>query len=152
MITYLQSLEQKLHIYHTLPPFYRDAGSGKTSLLDVIACRNKSGEVTGDVMLNGVSRTAEMLSKCAAYVRQDDRLMASLTVRETLMFVAQLKLPKTFDAEETKARVSFVVVVVVVLLLFRLLLEFQGCPQTSSLLMLALMKLVDCSTQSSGAA
>ena len=151
MITYLQSLEQKLHIYHTLPPFYRDAGSGKTSLLDVIACRNKSGEVTGDVMLNGVSRTAEMLSKCAAYVRQDDRLMASLTVRETLMFVAQLKLPKTFDAEETKARVSFVVVVVV-LLLFRLLLEFQDCPQTSSLLMLALMKLVDCSTQSSGAA
>ena len=86
--------------------FFHKTGSGKTSLLDVIACRNKSGEVTGKVMLNGVSRTAEMLSKCAAYVRQDDRLMASLTVRETLMFVAQLKLPKSFDAEETKARVS----------------------------------------------
>ncbi len=30
----------------------------------------------------------------SAYVRQDDRLLGNLTVRETLMFVAQLKLPK----------------------------------------------------------
>lgn len=81
-------------------------GSGKTSLLDVIACRNKSGKVTGDVMLNGVTRTQDMLTKRAAYVRQDDRLMASLTVRETLMFVAQLKLPKSFGDDEIKARVS----------------------------------------------
>ncbi|XP_070188788.1 ATP-binding cassette sub-family G member 8-like [Littorina saxatilis] len=84
-------------------------GSGKTSLLDVIACRNKSGKVTGDVMLNGVTRTQDMLTKRAAYVRQDDRLMASLTVRETLMFVAQLKLPKSFGDDEIKARVDSVI-------------------------------------------
>ncbi|PVD26126.1 hypothetical protein C0Q70_13794 [Pomacea canaliculata] len=85
------------------------SGSGKTSLLDVMACRNKTGEVTGEVLLNGVPRTSAMLNACAAYVRQDDRLMATLTVRETLMFVAQLKLPKTFSKEETKARVDSVI-------------------------------------------
>jgi ATP-binding cassette subfamily G (WHITE) protein 8 (sterolin 2) len=81
------------------------AGGGKTSLLNVIAYRHKTGEVAGDILFNGVARTPEMLSKCAAYVRQDDRLMASLTVRETLMFVAQLKLPRSFDDHAITARV-----------------------------------------------
>ncbi|XP_076463935.1 ATP-binding cassette sub-family G member 8-like [Babylonia areolata] len=85
------------------------SGSGKTSMLDVIACRNKCGEVKGDVLLNGVPRTAAMISRCAAYVRQDDRLMASLTVRETLMFVAQLKLPKSFTEEAIRVRVNNVI-------------------------------------------
>ncbi|KAL8617303.1 hypothetical protein ACOMHN_061017 [Nucella lapillus] len=85
------------------------SGSGKTSLLDVIACRNKTGQVKGQVTLNGVPRTAALLSKCAAYVRQDDRLMATLTVRETLMFVAQLKLPKTFTQLAIQARVHSVI-------------------------------------------
>nr|KAG5692502.1 hypothetical protein BaRGS_018707 [Batillaria attramentaria] len=77
----------------------------------MLAILGSSGEVTGEVLLNGVPRTQTMLSACAAYVRQDDRLMATLTVRETLMFVAQLKLPRTFSTEEITARVSSLVLV-----------------------------------------
>ncbi|XP_067681293.1 ATP-binding cassette sub-family G member 8-like [Haliotis asinina] len=82
------------------------SGSGKTSLLDVIACRTMTGEVTGEVYLNGVARTRTMLDACSAYVRQDDRLLGNLTVRETLMFVAQLKLPTNMKQIEMEDRVK----------------------------------------------
>ncbi|KAH9495048.1 ATP-binding cassette sub- G member 8 [Bulinus truncatus] len=85
------------------------SGSGKTSLLDVLACRTSSGVVTGDVYLNSVVRTKTVLDSCAGYVRQDDRLIAFLTVRETLIFVAQLKLPRTFSAEMIRNRVDLVI-------------------------------------------
>lgn len=81
-------------------------GSGKTTLLDVIACRTEGGGlISGDVCLNNVSRTSTMVRGCSAYVRQDDRLLPHLTVKETLMFVAQLKLPTTFTTEQIKRRV-----------------------------------------------
>lgn len=81
-------------------------GSGKTSLLDVIAGRNDGGEISGEVYLNSVARTNSMIRACSAYVRQDDRLLAHLTVKETLMFVAQLKLPSKFLHSQIEARVS----------------------------------------------
>ncbi|XP_041352326.1 ATP-binding cassette sub-family G member 8-like isoform X2 [Gigantopelta aegis] len=86
------------------------SGSGKTSLLDVITCRAPSPEgVTGEVYLNGVARTRSMVDACSAYVRQDDRLLPNLTVQETLLFVAQLKLPTTFTESEVLDRVSSVI-------------------------------------------
>ena len=80
-------------------------GSGKTTLLDVIACRTEGGLITGDVYLNNVARTSNMVRGCSAYVRQDDRLLPHLTVKETLMFVAHLKLPTTFSSKDIKKRV-----------------------------------------------
>lgn len=82
------------------------SGSGKTTLLDVIACRTEGGGlISGDVHLNSVIRTSTMVRGCSAYVRQDDRLLPHLTVKETLMFVAQLKLPTTFTTDQIKRRV-----------------------------------------------
>jgi len=80
-------------------------GSGKTSLLDVLAGRNDGGDVKGEIYLNDVSRTNSMIRSCSAYVRQDDRLLAHLTVKETLMFVAQLKLPTTMSPKQVESRV-----------------------------------------------
>ncbi|CAG5129683.1 unnamed protein product [Candidula unifasciata] len=74
------------------------SGSGKTSLLDVISCRTSAGTITGEVYLNKFLRT-----------RSHDRLIGSLTVRETLMFVAQLKLPRTFTSVIIKKRVENVI-------------------------------------------
>ncbi|XP_052270899.1 ATP-binding cassette sub-family G member 8-like isoform X1 [Dreissena polymorpha] len=87
-----------------------NSGSGKTTLLDVIACRTEGiGLISGDVYLNNVNRTSTMVRGCSAYVRQDDRLLPHLTVRETLMFVAQLKLPTTFTGEQISKRVDSVI-------------------------------------------
>ncbi|KAK3093563.1 hypothetical protein FSP39_017341 [Pinctada imbricata] len=85
------------------------ARSGKTSLLDVLAGRNDGGVVEGQVYLNNVPWTNQMIRTCGAYVRQDDRLLAHLTVKETLMFVAQLKLPTSFTRRQTESRVDEVI-------------------------------------------
>ena len=86
------------------------SGSGKTSLLDVIACRHDSAcRTTGGVFFDGVPRTESSVRSLAAYVRQDDRLVAQLTVRETLRFVAALKLPASMPSAEKAAQVEAVI-------------------------------------------
>jgi len=51
-----------------------------------------------------------MMKDISAYVRQDDYLLPNLTVRETLLFVAELKLPATFSKEEKHERVNRLVI------------------------------------------
>lgn len=88
------------------------SGSGKTSLLDVIAGRHETGssvKLSGDVLLDGVPRTRDLVHNSVAYVRQDDRLIGQLTVRETLEFVAALRLPSSMPWEEKAKHVESVV-------------------------------------------
>ena len=79
-------------------------GSGKTSLLDAIACQT-AGHVTGECRINGAERTPAMIKSCSAYVRQNDRLLPHLSVRDTLLFVAQLKLPRDWSKQRVEDRV-----------------------------------------------
>jgi ABC-type multidrug transport system ATPase subunit len=46
------------------------------------------------------------MRKISCYVEQEDALVGSLTVRETLLFAARLSLPKTISANERIARVE----------------------------------------------
>ncbi|XP_076099071.1 ATP-binding cassette sub-family G member 8-like [Mytilus galloprovincialis] len=85
------------------------SGSGKTSLLDVLAGRITVGEILGDVYLNGVQQNNSMIRSFSAYVKQDDRLLPHLTIKETLMFVAELKLPTTFTSKKIEDRVDSVI-------------------------------------------
>jgi ABC-type multidrug transport system ATPase subunit len=76
-------------------------GSGKTTLLNTIARRVTSSklEVTGQIVYSGVS----------AYVMQQDILLAELTVRETLTYAANLRLPHVTNSPERKAIVESVI-------------------------------------------
>ncbi|XP_074805455.1 ATP-binding cassette sub-family G member 8 isoform X1 [Natator depressus] len=83
---------------------------GKTSLLDVITCRDHGGKIkSGQIIINGQPSTHQLVKKCIAHVRQDDRLIPSLTVKETLSFVAKLRLPKTFSDSQREKRVEDVI-------------------------------------------
>ncbi|XP_070829217.1 broad substrate specificity ATP-binding cassette transporter ABCG2b [Chaetodon trifascialis] len=69
-------------------------GSGKTSLLDVIAGRkDPAGLRQGKVLVDGKVVTSE-LRLSSAYVVQDDILMGTLSVRENLLFSANLRLSR----------------------------------------------------------
>nr|XP_040042229.1 broad substrate specificity ATP-binding cassette transporter ABCG2b isoform X3 [Gasterosteus aculeatus aculeatus] len=69
-------------------------GSGKTSLLDVIAGRKDPvGLKHGKVMVDGKAVSAD-LRLSSAYVVQDDILMGTLSVRENLLFSANLRLDR----------------------------------------------------------
>ena len=78
------------------------SGSGKTSLLNVLAGRTlraKNALLEGSVTVNG-ERIGSSMHRISAYVEQDEALYAFSTVRETLMFAAQLRLPpKTSKAD-----------------------------------------------------
>ncbi|XP_038592964.1 ATP-binding cassette sub-family G member 8 isoform X2 [Micropterus salmoides] len=86
------------------------SGCGKTSLLDIITCRDEGGTMTsGQVLINGKPNTPQLVKKCIAHVRQDDRLLPHLTVRETLVFVAKLRLPTHFTQAQKDQRVDDVI-------------------------------------------
>lgn len=86
------------------------SGCGKTSLLDIITCRDEGGSMkSGEILINGKPCTRSLVKKNIAHVRQDDRLLPHLTVRETLAFVAKLRLPAHFSQEQRDQRVDDVI-------------------------------------------
>ncbi|XP_010269756.1 PREDICTED: ABC transporter G family member 15-like [Nelumbo nucifera] len=81
------------------------SGSGKSTLLDSLAGRlSKNVIMTGNVLLNGKKRRLDY--GVAAYVTQEDVLMGTLTVRETITYSAHLRLPTTMSKEEINAVVD----------------------------------------------
>ncbi|XP_044047465.1 broad substrate specificity ATP-binding cassette transporter ABCG2b isoform X3 [Siniperca chuatsi] len=85
-------------------------GSGKTSLLDVIAGRkDPAGLQQGKVLVDGKIVTSD-LRLSSAYVVQDDILMGTLTVRENLLFSANLRLnPQHHSSTDKNSRVDAII-------------------------------------------
>ncbi|CAN0901809.1 ABC transporter G family member 15 [Linum grandiflorum] len=75
------------------------SGSGKTTLLDALAGRLPGNVVmTGNILLNGKKK--RLGSGGVGYVRQENTLLGTLTVRETIKYSACLRLPSTMTKEE----------------------------------------------------
>ena len=70
------------------------SGCGKTTLLNVLAHRSSGAKVMGESYVNGAKVDAASFGRMTSYVEQEDALIGSLTVRETLKFAADLSLPK----------------------------------------------------------
>ena len=77
---------------YSLCAFMGPSGSGKTTLLDILAGRRNTGKILGTIQINGLRRNISTFKDISAYVMQDDLLFSYLTVRETLLFTADLKL------------------------------------------------------------
>uniref|UniRef100_A0A6N2MI10 ABC transporter domain-containing protein n=1 Tax=Salix viminalis TaxID=40686 RepID=A0A6N2MI10_SALVM len=74
------------------------SGSGKSTLLDSLAGRlSRNVIMTGSVLFNGKKRRQDA---GVAYVTQEDVLLGTLTVRETITYSANLRLPDTMTKEE----------------------------------------------------
>jgi ABC-type lipoprotein export system ATPase subunit len=75
------------------------SGSGKTTLLNAIAHRisSKSMDVSGSITFN---RGGQLKDVRSAYIMQDDILLPTLTVRETLQYAADLRLPSRSTQQE----------------------------------------------------
>ncbi|KAJ7294808.1 hypothetical protein O6H91_Y230400 [Diphasiastrum complanatum] len=84
------------------------SGSGKTTLLDSLAGRlSKNAAQTGEIWLNGHRKKISLGT--AAYVTQEDALIGTLTVRETLLFSARLRLPDCMPLSEKQTAVESVI-------------------------------------------
>ena len=80
------------------------SGAGKTTLLNVLACRVPSKQLQGELTANGKRYTFDDFGFFANYVMQQDILIQTLTVRETLDFAANLKL--NVSEEEKKDKIA----------------------------------------------
>ena len=60
------------------------SGSGKSTLLNSLACKIKSHKLTGMITANKNPYKFEDFGNFANYVTQEDILMETLTVKETL--------------------------------------------------------------------
>jgi ABC-type multidrug transport system ATPase subunit len=71
------------------------SGCGKTTLLNVLARRAASSgaKTTGNCRVNGGELDNATFGRITSYVEQEDALIGSLTVKETLKFAADLSLP-----------------------------------------------------------
>ena len=75
------------------------SGSGKTSLLSVLAGRAPTGgTLSGEITLNGYPRDSSF-SLLSGYVIQDDALFHTLSVRETMLIAAELRLPSKISSK-----------------------------------------------------
>lgn len=92
----------------TLTAIIGGSGSGKTSLLNSMSGRMKGKrlDTSGRTLFNGSTDASRIRS---AYVIQQDILLPTLTVRETLTYAAQLRLPSTVTSSERKRLVEEVI-------------------------------------------
>eukprot|EP01124_Arcella_intermedia_P003352 TRINITY_DN11836_c0_g1_i1.p1 TRINITY_DN11836_c0_g1~~TRINITY_DN11836_c0_g1_i1.p1 ORF type:complete len:566 (+),score=85.82 TRINITY_DN11836_c0_g1_i1:213-1910(+) len=82
------------------------SGAGKTSLLDVLAGRNKLGDVTGSIAINGHfmqigSSTQQIIPKVSGYIMQESVFINTLTVTEVLQYAFRLRKGGTLQQEQS---------------------------------------------------
>ncbi|OQO08533.1 hypothetical protein B0A48_06403 [Cryoendolithus antarcticus] len=70
------------------------SGAGKTTFLDILARKNKRGLASGNIWINGEKYTDSEFRSVIGFVDQDDTMLPTLTVHETITDSALLRLPK----------------------------------------------------------
>jgi ATP-binding cassette subfamily G (WHITE) protein 2 len=82
------------------------SGAGKTTMLDILAQRQKGGKVSGELLLNGHPVDKGVFRRVSAYVQQEDILHSYLSVRETIEYAARLRLPAEWTRDEIKEKTT----------------------------------------------
>lgn len=68
------------------------SGAGKTALLDVLSGRKNSGYVGGRINVSGHQKNQETLTRVSGYCEQNDIHSPFVTVYESLLYSAWLRL------------------------------------------------------------
>lgn len=85
------------------------SGAGKSTLLDILACKTKGGNISGDIYVNGKRIQSpseiEIYKDSIGFVNQDDIMIPTLTVYETVLNSALLRLPNSMSLEVKQSKV-----------------------------------------------
>ncbi|XP_047316976.1 ABC transporter G family member 35-like [Impatiens glandulifera] len=76
------------------------SGAGKTTLMDVLAGRKTGGYIEGDVRISGFPKNQETFARVSGYCEQTDIHSPQVTIRESLIYSAFLRLPKEVSKSE----------------------------------------------------
>ncbi|KAH9288622.1 hypothetical protein KI387_032739, partial [Taxus chinensis] len=81
------------------------SGAGKTTLMDVLAGRKTGGYIEGDIRISGFLKKQQTFARISGYCEQNDIHSPQVTVRESLIYSAFLRLPKEIDSS---TKITFV--------------------------------------------
>lgn len=81
------------------------SGAGKTTFLDILARKNKRGVDSGDFYVNGEKVSTSDYKSVIGFVDQEDTMLPTLTVHETILTSALLRLPKNMSRQAKEQRV-----------------------------------------------
>lgn len=83
------------------------SGAGKTTLMDVLAGRKTGGYIEGSIMISGYPKKQETFARISGYCEQNDIHSPHLTVYESLVFSAWLRLSSDVNLETREVSFSF---------------------------------------------
>ncbi|XP_057870080.2 ABC transporter G family member 35 [Cryptomeria japonica] len=78
------------------------SGAGKTTLMDVLAGRKTGGYIEGDIRISGFPKVQETFARISGYCEQNDIHSPQVTVHESLLYSAWLRLAPEIDSETKK--------------------------------------------------
>ncbi|KAL5852887.1 hypothetical protein ACOSQ3_008005 [Xanthoceras sorbifolium] len=78
------------------------SGAGKTTLMDVLCGRKTSGAIEGDIRMDGYPKVQHTFARISGYCEQNDIHSPQITVEESVIYSAWLRLPSQIDLK-TKA-------------------------------------------------
>ncbi|XP_042431162.1 ABC transporter G family member 39-like [Zingiber officinale] len=78
------------------------SGAGKTTLMDVLAGRKTGGYINGSICISGYPKKQETFARISGYCEQNDIHSPHVTVYESLLYSAWLRLSPEVDAETRK--------------------------------------------------
>lgn len=82
------------------------SGAGKTTFLDILARKNKKGHIGGQFYLNGERVRDEEFRNVIGFVDQEDTMLPTLTVHETILDSALLRLPREMSRAAKEQKVE----------------------------------------------
>lgn len=78
------------------------SGAGKTTLMDVLAGRKTGGYIEGNIKISGYPKKQETFARISGYCEQNDIHSPYVTVYESLLYSAWLRLSSEIDTETRK--------------------------------------------------
>nr|QVT92304.1 ABC transporter [Salvia miltiorrhiza] len=102
-------VEGKIQLLHELTGSFRPgvltaligvSGAGKTTLMDVLAGRKTHGYIEGDIRISGFPKKQEMFARISGYCEQNDIHSPQVTIHESLVYSAFLRLPQDIFVDE----------------------------------------------------
>lgn len=88
------------------------SGAGKTTLMDVLAGRKTGGYIEGNVTIAGYPKKQDTFARISGYCEQNDIHSPHVTVYESLLYSAWLRLPPEVNSETRKMFIEEVMALV----------------------------------------
>ncbi|XP_047339752.1 pleiotropic drug resistance protein 1-like [Impatiens glandulifera] len=108
------------------------SGAGKTTLLDILSGRKNTGFLEGEIRISGYPKDQKTFAKFSGYCEQNDIHSPFVTVYESLVFSAWLRLPSNVNSQ---TREDFIEEVMELLEITELRDALVGTPDVNGLSM-----------------